>query len=80
MCLNQSLIRYEETNMAAATTMIDVRIDENVKAPNASSRAAIVEASEIIQGRRARFSTAAALIDDIEKTSVKQASKPDVSV
>lgn len=93
--------------MTGTTTMIHVRVDENVKAqaaqtlaamgltvsdavrvfltrvvadnelpfairaPNASSRAAIVEASEIIQGRRARFSTATALIDDLEKTSRK---------
>jgi DNA-damage-inducible protein J len=103
----QALIRYQEAPMAVPTTMIHVRVDENVKAqaaqtlaamgltvsdavrvfltrvvadnelpfairaPNASSRAAIVEASEIIKGRRARFSTAAALIDDLEKTSRK---------
>ena len=38
-----------------------------IKAPNASSRAAMAEASEIIKGRRARFASADALIDDIEK-------------
>jgi DNA-damage-inducible protein J len=42
-----------------------------IKAPNASSRAAIAEASEIIKSRRARFATADALIDDIEKASSK---------
>ena len=42
-----------------------------IKAPNATSRVAIAEASEIIKGRRARFATADALIDDIEKTSGK---------
>ncbi|GAB7549573.1 type II toxin-antitoxin system RelB/DinJ family antitoxin [Cupriavidus sp. 8B] len=91
----------------AATTMVHVRVDENVKAqaaetlasmgltvsdairvfltrvvadqelpfaikaPNATSRVAIAEASEIIKSRRARFATADALIDDIEKTSCK---------
>ncbi|MGT2454066.1 type II toxin-antitoxin system RelB/DinJ family antitoxin [Cupriavidus basilensis] len=91
----------------AATTMVHVRVDENVKAqaaetlasmgltvsdairvfltrvvadkelpfaikaPNATSRVAIAEASEIIKSRRARFATADTLIDDIEKTSCK---------
>lgn len=93
--------------MAASTTMVHVRVDENIKtqaaetlasmgltvsdairvfltrvvadqelpfaikAPNASSRAAMAEASAIIKTRRARFSNAAALIDDLEKTSLK---------
>ncbi len=93
--------------MAATTTMIHVRVDENVKAqaaetlasmgltvsdairvflirivadkelpfaikaPNAGSRAAMAEASEIIKSRRARFANAEALIDDIEKASLK---------
>ncbi len=38
-----------------------------IQAPNAASRAAIAEASAIIQHRRARFSTADALIHDLEK-------------
>ena len=42
-----------------------------IKAPNATSRVAIAEATEIIKSRRARFATADALIDDIEKTSLK---------
>ena len=42
-----------------------------IKAPNASSQVAIAEASEIIKGRRARFATADALIDEIEKASRK---------
>lgn len=93
--------------MAATTTMIHVRVDENVKAqaaetlasmgltvsdairvflirivadkelpfaikaPNAGSRAAMAEASKIIKSRRARFANAEALIDDIEKASLK---------
>lgn len=42
-----------------------------IKAPNATSRVAIAEASEIFKSRRARFATAEALIDDIEKASRK---------
>lgn len=38
-----------------------------VKVPNAVSREAIAEASELIQSRRARFSTADALLNDLEK-------------
>lgn len=93
--------------MAATTTMVHVRVDENlkaqaaetlasmgltvsdairvfltrvvadkelpfaIKAPNASSRAAMAEASEIIKSRRARFANSDALIDDLEKASLK---------
>lgn len=93
--------------MTATTTMVHVRVDENVKAqaaetlasmgltvsdairvfltrvvadkelpfaikaPNATSRVAIAEAKAIVKSRRARFATADALIDDIEKTSRK---------
>lgn len=42
-----------------------------LKAPNATSRAAIAEANEIIQSRRARFTTAAALLNDLEEASRK---------
>lgn len=42
-----------------------------IKAPNAQSRAAISEADEIIKGRRARFSTSDALINDLEKAISK---------
>ncbi|MDD4934008.1 MAG: type II toxin-antitoxin system RelB/DinJ family antitoxin [Methylacidiphilaceae bacterium] len=93
--------------MAATTTMVHVRVDENVKAqaaetlasmgltvsaairaflirvgtdkelpfalkaPNAASRAAIAEASEIIQSRHARFATVDALLNDLEEASRK---------
>ena len=93
--------------MAATTTMVHVRVDENVKAqatetlasmgltvsdairvfltrvvadkelpfavkaPNATSRAAIAEADEIIQSRRARFATADALLNGLEEASGK---------
>ena len=91
----------------AATTMVHVRVDENVKtqaaetltsmgltvsdairvfltrvaadkelpfalkAPNATSRAAIAEAREIIKGRHARFPTPDALLNDLEEASSK---------
>ncbi|GAB3441674.1 type II toxin-antitoxin system RelB/DinJ family antitoxin [Massilia solisilvae] len=93
--------------MAATTTMVHVRVDENIKAqaaetlasmgltlsdairvfltrvvtdkelpfalkaPNATSRAAISEANEIVQNRRARFATADALMHDLEEASRK---------
>ena len=93
--------------MAATTTMVHVRVDENVKtqaaetlalmgltvsdairvfltrvvadkelpfaiqAPNASSRAAMAEAREIIKTRRARFATPEALMNDLEEASRK---------
>jgi len=104
MYLNQS---QRESMMAVATTMVHVRVAENVKAqatetlaamgltvsdavrvfltrvvadkelpfalkaPNARTRAAMAEADEIIKSRRARFATADALLDDLEKTSRK---------
>jgi len=40
-----------------------------IKVPNATSQAAMAEANEIIEGRRARFTSADALIDAIEKDS-----------
>ena len=88
----------------AATTMVHVRVDENIKAqatetlasmgltvsdavrvfltrvvadkelpfalkaPNATTRAAMAEANDIVQKRRARFATANALIDELEET------------
>ena len=40
-----------------------------IKMPNATSQAAMAEANQIIEGRRARFTIAEALIDAIEKDS-----------
>ncbi len=42
-----------------------------IKAPNAETRSAMAEADEIVRTRRARFDTAAELIDDLEKNSSK---------
>ena len=93
--------------MTATTTMIHVRVDEDIKAqatetlasmgltvsdairvflvrvvadkelpfalkaPNATSRAAIADAGEIIQSHRARFATADALLNNLEEASRK---------
>lgn len=40
-----------------------------LRAPNAQTRAAMVEADEIARTHRARFETAAELFDDLEKNS-----------
>lgn len=42
-----------------------------IQAPNAASRVAIAEAGEIIKGRKARFATADALLNDIEEAGRK---------
>lgn len=42
-----------------------------IKAPNEISRAAIAEADQIIQSRHARFETADALLNGLEKASSK---------
>ena len=91
--------------MAATTTMVHVRVDENIKlqaaetlasmgltvsdavrvfltrvvadqqlpfeikAPNAVTRAAMLEADELIQARRARFNSSEALLNELEKAS-----------
>ncbi len=42
-----------------------------LKVPNAETRAAMAEAEDIVRARRARFTTAAALLADLEKNSSK---------
>ena len=42
-----------------------------LKVPNAQTRAAMLEADEIVRTRKARFATAAELLDDLEKNSRK---------
>lgn len=42
-----------------------------LKAPNETSREAIAEGDQIVHSRRARFATADALLNDLEKTSRK---------
>jgi DNA-damage-inducible protein J len=96
------LMSRQEVNMAA-TTMVHIRLDENVKAqatetlaamglsvsdavrvflmrviaekqlpfalkvPNAETRDAMQEADAIVRTRRARFTKAADLLNDLEK-------------
>ena len=47
----------------------DKQMPFDIKAPNAETRAAMVEADEIASTHRARFATAAELFDDLEKNS-----------
>ncbi len=97
----------QEAIMAATTTMVHVRVDEQIKAqatetlaamgltvsdavrvfltrvvtdqafpfelkaPNAQSIKAMAEAQDIIASRQARFESADALINDLEKNSSK---------
>lgn len=42
-----------------------------LKAPNDTSRAAIAEADQIVESRRARFATADALLNDLQEASHK---------
>jgi DNA-damage-inducible protein J len=42
-----------------------------LKVPNTETRAAMAEAEEIVEQRRARFATADTLFDSLEKTSGK---------
>jgi len=89
--------------MAATTTMVHVRVDENIKlqaaetlaamgltvsdavrvfltrvvadqqlpfeikAPNAVTQAAMLEADELIEARRVRFNSSQALLNELEK-------------
>ena len=57
--------------MPAQTSMLHVRIDDETKAPNAKTRAAMAEADKIARTRRARFATADALFADLEKNRRK---------
>ena len=47
----------------------DQELPFTLKAPTATSRAAIDEADEIISNRQARFATPEALLNELEKTS-----------
>jgi DNA-damage-inducible protein J len=49
----------------------DKALPFDLKAPNETSRAAIAEADQMIQSRRARFATADALLNDLEKVDHK---------
>ena len=51
--------------------MPDTELLPNIKAPNVQSMKAIAEAQDIIASRQARFDSADALINDLEKNSRK---------
>ena len=55
--------------MMVATTMIHVRVNEQIKTQATETRAAMAEADEIVRSRSARFATADELFDDLEKSS-----------
>lgn len=54
-----------------ATTMLHVRMDENIKEQATETLAAMAEADVIARKRRVRFATAAKLLDALEKGSGK---------
>jgi DNA-damage-inducible protein J len=49
----------------------DKELPFSLKAPNDASRAAIAEANQIVESRRARFATADALLNDLQEASHK---------
>ena len=49
----------------------DKELPFTIKAPNATSRAAMQEADDIVQARRARFMAPGALLNDLEEASRK---------
>ena len=49
----------------------DKALPFTLQAPNETSRAAIAEADQIVQSRRARFTTADALLNGLEEASLK---------
>ena len=51
--------------------VIDQAFPLELKVPNAETRAAMAEAEAIVRARRARFTTATELFDDLEKNSSK---------
>lgn len=67
MCLTLS----EAIRVFLTRVVADKDLPFAMKAPNATSRIAIAEASEIIKAQRTRFETADTLINDVEKASHK---------
>lgn len=49
----------------------DKQLPFELKVPNATTRAAMNEADEMVRSRKARFTTAKALFDDLEKNRRK---------
>jgi DNA-damage-inducible protein J len=57
----------DAVRMLLTRIVADQAFPLELKVPNAETRAAMAEADEIIRMRRARFATADALFDDLEK-------------
>ena len=57
----------DAVRMLLTRIVADQAFPLELKVPNAETRAAMAEADEIIGARRARFATADALFDDLEK-------------
>ncbi len=51
--------------------VVDQAFPLELKVPNTETRKAMIEADEIVNTRRARFSTATELFDDLEKNTGK---------
>jgi DNA-damage-inducible protein J len=58
----------DAVRMLLTRIVADQAFPLELKVPNAETRAAMAEADEIIGARSARFATADALFDDLEKT------------
>jgi DNA-damage-inducible protein J len=57
----------DAVRMLLTRIVADQAFPLELKVPNAETRAAMAEADEIIRTRRARFATANAMFDDLEK-------------
>jgi DNA-damage-inducible protein J len=57
----------DAVRMLLTRIVADQAFPLELKVPNAETRAAMAEADEIIRTRRARFTTADAMFDDLEK-------------
>jgi DNA-damage-inducible protein J len=57
----------DAVRMLLTRIVADQAFPLELKVPNASTRAAMAEADEIVRTRRTRFTTAEALFDDLEK-------------
>jgi hypothetical protein len=70
-CLKYDVSQIFRETAMVATTMLHVRMDENIKEQATETLAAMAEADVIARKRRVRFATAAKLLDALEKGSGK---------
>ena len=54
--------------MTERSSMLHVRMDNDLKVPNAETRSAMAEAEDILSAGRMRFVTADELFADLERT------------